>query len=198
MLSNHTLYCTKGNKSYTIRALTVLATNMLSSQDFQNAYKQIAGKLTNYLVAGGTEYGVACDIVQESFMRLWKQREKLTEEDSLSGMVYTIARNLRIDYARRNKRVSYQDELKDDDLTESGVGEQSTQDERARLRRRLQRALAELPADLREAYTLFQISEMSIKEIAKQCGISESLVKVRIYRAKQKLQESLQDIRNDY
>lgn len=131
-------------------------------------------------------------------MRLWKQREKLTEEDSLSGLVYTIARNLRIDYARRNKRVSYQDELKDDDLTESGVGEQSTQDERTRLRRRLQRALAELPADLREAYTLFQISEMSIKEIAKQCGISESLVKVRIYRAKQKLQESLQDIRNDY
>lgn len=171
---------------------------MLSSLDFQNAYKQIAGKLTNYLVAGGTEYNVACDIVQESFMRLWKQREKLTDEDSLSGMVYTIARNLRIDYARRNKRISYQDELKDDDMTESGVGESSTADERARLRRRLQQALAELPADLREAYTLFQISEMSIKEIAKQCGISESLVKVRIYRAKQKLQESLQDLRNDY
>ena len=37
---------------------------------------------------------------------------------------------------------------------------------------------------------------MSIKEIAKQLSISESLVKVRIHRAKEKLADSLSYLKN--
>jgi DNA-directed RNA polymerase specialized sigma24 family protein len=47
---------------------------------------------------------------------------------------------------------------------------------------------------LSEAYTLFQIGELSIKEIAFQTGVSESLVKVRIFRAKERLKELLSDL----
>ena len=63
------------------------------------------------------------------------------------------------------------------------------------LRRRLSAAFAKLPPVLREAYTLFQIGDMSIREIANQTGVSENLVKVRIFRAKEKLKEILADLR---
>ena len=63
------------------------------------------------------------------------------------------------------------------------------------LRERIQAALEQLPPLLREAYTLFQIGELSIREIAHETGASENLVKVRIHRAKQKLQVLLADLR---
>ncbi len=47
---------------------------------------------------------------------------------------------------------------------------------------------------LREAFTLFQVGELSIREIAHETGASENLVKVRIHRAKQKLQVLLADL----
>ena len=64
------------------------------------------------------------------------------------------------------------------------------------IRNCLKKALDELPEELRECYTLFNIGEMSIKEIAKQLSISESLVKVRIHRAKEKLADSLSYLKN--
>ena len=41
---------------------------------------------------------------------------------------------------------------------------------------------------------MFQVGEMSIREIANQTGVSENLVKVRIFRAKEKLREILADL----
>ena len=52
-----------------------------------------------------------------------------------------------------------------------------------------------MPPLLREAFLLFQLGEMSIREIAMQTGASESLVKVRIFRAKEKLQVLLKDLK---
>ena len=65
------------------------------------------------------------------------------------------------------------------------------------LRDRLQKALAQLPPLLREAFTMFQIGELSIREIAHETGASENLVKVRIHRAKEKLQVLLADLKAD-
>jgi RNA polymerase sigma factor (sigma-70 family) len=55
-------------------------------------------------------------------------------------------------------------------------------------RGRIEKALAQIPPLLREAYTLFQIGGLSIREIAHGTGISENLVKVQIHSAKEKLQ----------
>ena len=63
------------------------------------------------------------------------------------------------------------------------------------LRKRLQEAIAQLPENMRTAYTLFQIAKRSIREISELTGASESLVKVRIHRAKGKLQKQLEDLK---
>lgn len=161
--------------------------------DIERLYNSIAPRLTNYLVANGTNYATACDIVQETFVRIWKRRDELMDDDSqISGLAYTIARNLRTDLFRKASHETLQDEIKDEDAgTVSPAELPSDQDY---LRRRVLEALAKLPPLLREAYTLFQIQELSIREIAMRTNASESSVKVRIFRAKEKLRPLLEDL----
>ena len=156
-------------------------------------YNAIAPKLTNYLVANGVEYAQACDIVQETFLRIWKMRETVVDSpEQVSGLAYTIARNLRTDNFRKSSHVTLQGEITDEDA--GSVEPATAPSDTAYLRQRLIKAFAELPPLLREAYTLFQIHELSIHEIAQRTHATESAVKVRIFRAKEKLKVILKDL----
>ena len=162
--------------------------------NIEEIYKTIAPKLTNWLVSTGSTYHEACDLVQNTFLKIWKMRDDLRGDDSdVSGLAFTIARNLRKNLARDDARLTFVDEIKDEDGGSTGPAQSPSDAEY--LRRRLSAAFAKLPPVLRDAYTLFQVGELPIHEIARQTGVSENLVKVRIFRAKQKLQEILSDLR---
>ena len=158
-------------------------------------YNAIAPKLTNYLIANGSDYARACDIVQETFMRIWKMRDTLSDDPAqVSGLAYTIARNYRNDLARKAKHETLQDEIRDEDAGAAPAVAATSDLDRAYLRKRISEALEQVPPLLREADTLFQIMELPIAEIARRTQVSESLVKVRIYRAKEKLRPLLKDL----
>lgn len=160
-------------------------------------YSRIAPKLTNWLVSTGSPYAEACDLVQETFIRIWKMRDDLIDNDSaVSGLAFTTARNLRKNSWRDNRRLSFVEEIPERaagtvDPPELLPFEEEA--ERRRLRGLLEDAFSKLPPMLREAYTLFQIGEHSIREIAAETGVSENLVKVRIHRAKEKLRSILSE-----
>lgn len=161
--------------------------------NIEKLYGEIAPKLTNWLVSTGSSYADACDLVQDVFLKIWKMKDDLRDDESaVSGLAFTIARNLRKNAWRDNSRLKFTDELPEVPVEQEM---QLFDSERATLRKRISDALAQLPPILREAYTLFQIGEMPIKEIAAQTGVTENLVKVRIFRAKQKLRELLADLR---
>ncbi len=161
--------------------------------DIEHLYNTIAPRLTNYLVANGSSHAEACDLVQETFLRIWKMRDSIVDaEDQVSGLAYTIARNLRTDHFRKARREVLQDEIKDADAGTTGPA--AVPSDADYLRQCLVAALAELPPLLREAFTLFQIQELSIREIAQRTNASESSVKVRIFRAKEKLRKVLSDL----
>ena len=163
--------------------------------NIEELYKTIAPKLTNWLVSTGSSYHEACDLVQSTFLKIWKMRDDLHGDNTdVSGLAFTIARNLRKNLARDDARLTFVDEIKDEDGGSTGPAQSPSDAEY--LRRRLSAAFAKLPPILRDAYTLFQVGELPIHEIARQTGVSENLVKVRIFRAKQKLQEILSDLRN--
>ena len=158
--------------------------------NIEKLYTAIAPKLTNWLVASGSDYHEACDLVQSTFLKIWNMRADLHDgEESVSGLAFTIARNLRKNLARDKARLTFVDEIREEDA--GSVGPAELPEEAAAQNE----AFAKLPPILREAYTLFQIGEMSVREISNQTGVSENLVKVRIFRAKEKLQEILSDLR---
>ena len=71
-------------------------------------YNAIAPKLTNWLVATGSPYHEACDLVQNTFLKVWKMKDDLRDNDAaVSGLVFTIARNLRKNLARDNARLTF-------------------------------------------------------------------------------------------
>ena len=162
--------------------------------NIEKLYGEIAPRLTNWLVASGSPYHEACDIVQNAFLKIWKMRDDLHDDaGDISGLAFTIARNLRKNAVRDNARILLVEEVREEDA--GAVGPSASPSDAAYLRQRLVEAFSKLPPILREAYTLFQIGEMSIREIANQTGVSENLVKVRIFRAKEKLREILADLR---
>ena len=163
----------------------------------EELYRTIAPRLTNWLVATGSGYHEACDLVQNTFLKIWKMRDDLRDDESdVSGLAFTIARNLRKNLARDDARISFVEEIRDEDAETTGPARLPS--DAKYLRKRLAEAFAKLPPVLREAYTLFQIAEMSVRDIANQTGVSENLVKVRIFRAKEKLKEILADLHVTY
>ena len=156
-------------------------------------YAAIAPRLTNWLVATGSSYQDACDLVQSVFLKLWKMKDDLRDSDAaISGLAFTMAKNMRKNAIRDNSRLTFKEEITDEDMGSAATAPMPS--DSAYLRRRLNAAFASLPPALREAYTLFQIGELSIAEIAHETGVGESLVKVRIHRAKEKLKEILSDL----
>ncbi|MBE6397686.1 MAG: RNA polymerase sigma factor [Lentisphaerae bacterium] len=157
-------------------------------------YVELAPKLVNWLVATGSTYAQSCDIVQNTFLKIWKMRDALIDDDaSVSGLAFTIARNLRKNEVRDSRHLVFTDSIPEDAGTVNAPA--TTPSDTKYLRERLVAAFARLPPLLREAYTLFQIAEMSISEISRTTNATESLVKVRIHRAKGKLREMLADLK---
>lgn len=165
--------------------------------NIEEHYRRIAPRLTNWLAASGSGYHEACDIVQTTFLKIWKMKDDLRDDaESVSGLAFTIARNLRKNLVRDDSKLTFVEDIKDEDA--GSLGPAPSPSDAAYLRRRLSEAFKNLPPILREAYTLFQIGEMSIRDIAIQTGVSENLVKVRIFRAKEKLRTLLADLRVTY
>ena len=160
--------------------------------EFRQIYEVIAPRLTNYLVGCGASYAEACDLVQETFLRVWKHRDELMDDmEQVRGYVFTVARNCRKNLVRDRARETLAAEIADAGSYETDF---EAKDENAALRKKLIAALAELPPTLREAFTLFQIAELSVREIARQTNETEANVKVRIHRAKEKLRERLKKL----
>ena len=117
--------------------------------NIEEIYKTIAPKLTNWLVSTGSSYHEACDLVQSTFLKIWKMRDDLHGDNTdVSGLAFTIARNLRKNLARDDARLTFVDEIKDEDGGSAGPAQSPSDAEY--LRRRLSAAFAKLPPVLRD------------------------------------------------
>ena len=156
------------------------------------AYCAVGPKVIGYLVATGTDEATACDLLHDAFARIVARGAR--PGDDLCALAFTTARNLRSNRTRDDSRLALV-ECPEDLDTRTTDGRQATvASDLKYLRARLAAALATLPDALRETYTLYQIGERSVREVADLLGIAETLVKVRLYRAKKALRKELSDL----
>lgn len=149
---------------------------MNTFKDFYNRQRQ---RFFAYLVRRAGDYSMACDIMQESFTRLY---EKYPAEHFTPQLLYTIGRNLTFDALRKRKHnpSSLNDVEQPDDGQEHYL---MVRDEY----RRVLAAMRHLEDDERDLLSLVVSSELSYRELAEMTGISEANVKVKIHRARKKL-----------
>jgi RNA polymerase sigma-70 factor (ECF subfamily) len=150
-------------------------------KDFYNRQRQ---KFFAYLIRRAGDYQLACDIMQESFTRLY---EKYTVESVTPQLLYTIGRNLVLDALRKRKSTP----SAIDDGAEPAVDGQEhylmVRDEY----RQVLAAMRHLEDDERDLLSLVVSSELSYREVAEITGLSEANVKVKIHRARKKLRTCL-------
>jgi RNA polymerase sigma factor (sigma-70 family) len=138
----------------------------------------------------------AAELAQETFVRVWQQREKFRDGAAVRPWVFAIAVNLarnRLRWWRRRPAVSLHEWMEtEDDGAElrgerAGTGKLEREERAAAVRD----AVAALPAELREAIVLFEYEGLSQAEIAIALGCTAKAVESRVARAREKLRDAL-------
>ena len=156
---------------------------------FKEFYNQQRRKFLAYLIRRSGDYHLACDIMQESFARLY---EKYTTENFTPQLLYTIGRNLALDSLRQRKNQSFSP-AGNDQTVDSQEHYLMVRDEY----RRVLAAMRHLEDDERDLLALVVSSEMPYRELAQITGTSEANVKVKIHRARKKLRSYLEAGKNE-
>lgn len=159
-----------------------------TKDSFLEVYDRYADDIFRFCVLKVSSREVALDLSQETFMRFWQQLRGGSIVENERALLYTIARNLVIDWYRKRKEQSL------DVLTDAGFefagDDERTVTERAHIREVLD-VVNGLDEPSREALTLRFVEGLSPKDIAALSGETANAVSVRINRALKKVQEHL-------
>ena len=155
------------------------------------------------------------DLLQETFLRVIRHAGDWQPTAKFSTWLYTIARNLCTDQARRmslRKAASLEAPAGPAGSEGGGDGEGTGPRRIDRLdggdrgaevavqnrqaASRIEEAVAELPHDQREVFLMREVMDMSFAEIAAAVGASEPTVKSRMRYALGRLREALEDLRD--
>lgn len=138
------------------------------------------------------------DVTQEVLIRLWRHAPRLDGDPR--AWVMKVARNACVDsLRRRNTRRAYFAEGDDETLGTAPclAPDPQADAEASDFRRRLERALEELPAKYREIVVLREIEGLKYDEIAEVTGRPLNSVKVYLHRGRRLLRDALRATARD-
>lgn len=132
----------------------------------------------------------AKDIFQETFVRFFQSADKERIMTNVPAFLLRIARNLCINAKRKETpSISFEDYM---------YVQQENKNDNDELLSMIKMALEILPDEFREVFVLREYEGLSYSEIAELTNSSLPTVKVRIFRAKQKIREILQPYLADF
>ncbi len=169
---------------------------------FDLLVKRYKEPLLNFVYRFVGEREEAEDIVQETFLRLFKNKHYYREIAKFSTWIYTIAGNLAKTELRRRKRRKllsishFMSSDKDYDIPdEDSNPERDTNT--VITDKIIQQAIDKLSPKFKQVILLRDVQGFSYEEIAEIVGIPLGTVKSRVNRARLKLQEDLQQLMNE-
>ena len=135
---------------------------------------------------------IAEDLVQEAFERFYVKNISFPTMDEAKYWLLRVSKNLALNHIRRNKReiqlVEKVKKLPGETVNFFDSSKAVIEEEE---RRNVREAVNSLPENLRSVIQLKEYSGLDYKAIGKVLGISETNVKVRVHRARKKLEEIL-------
>jgi len=128
-------------------------------------------------------YNDAEDLVQDTFIRLYKYRDRYKPTAKLTTFLYLLARQVRIDMLRKKKR---RNEF-EDKLIEEGLAEEQAAKGGSTQTIDVETALQKLPESMRAVVILNMYQGLKYQEIADVLEIPLGTVKSRMFQALNKL-----------
>jgi RNA polymerase sigma factor (sigma-70 family) len=117
----------------------------------------------------------AQDIVQDTYEKLWIRHQQVNV-DKVKSYIFSTAYHTMIDYIRKDKKMTDVENIEQENY--------SPDNQYSDLAEILDTAVNKLPCDQKNAILLRDYEGYSYKEIGEITGMSESRVKVYIYRAR--------------
>jgi len=148
--------------------------------------EQYQHRLLRYLVHLSGNRELAEDLFQETWIRVLERGHQYDGRHQFSTWLYSVARNLTLDYLRKKSPISLDRLMEDDERTpvepadhRPAAWELVRQREQAE---RINAALVSIPVEYRETVVLRFQEGMSLDEIATVTGAKLGTVKSRLYR----------------
>ncbi len=160
--------------------------------DFRRIYDANYNLLVQVVMHIVYNLEIAEDLTQEAFERFYVKNMTFPSEDDARYWLLRVAKNLALNHVRKNKReIEMVEKVKR--MPSVAVDERDGAKEaiEAESREEVRRAIDSLPENLRMVIQLKEFSGLDYKSISKVLGISETNVKVRVFRARKKLEEAL-------
>ena len=157
--------------------------------NFQNDILPLKDKLFRLALRITMQREEAEDIVQETMIRLWNNREKLEMVDSIEAYAITACRNIAINHvnATRHNVLSIDDTTGREPQTENAYERIYAKESIAQLHA----IMAQLPEKQRTCMQLRDFEGHNYRDIADMTGMTEDQVKVNIFRARQYIKRHL-------
>ncbi|PKM58254.1 MAG: RNA polymerase sigma factor SigZ [Firmicutes bacterium HGW-Firmicutes-3] len=165
----------------------ILKANKMKNIEMDVIWNKFRYELLSFIKAKVNDQHEAEDILQEVFIRIYKNIEQLEDESKLKSWLYKITNNAIIDYYRKRKKTEVQIELLENVLRY----EEEIVTMNDEISTCLKLFLSDLPEKYKVPLEMYEFKEMKHKEISKELDISLSGSKTRIQRAREKLKEAL-------
>ena len=151
---------------------------------FESLFRQHQGCVYRWIVRIVRDPAAAEDLTVETFWRAHRAHAQFLPDGNFSAWLRRIATNLALDHLRRTRtQVALPEEYPADPEPDGVV--------RSETRRAVRQALASLSPKLRIVVQLGLLEEESYRAIADALGISESAVKLRMFRGVRLLRKKL-------
>lgn len=161
-------------------------------RDDYRSYNQLFiryyNRLCLYVFKLTQSYSASEDIVQDLFIRLWMNRNKLEINGSISAYLYQASRNSALNYIRaeNNRRktmesIPFQEETVDESLIEQ-----------VEFSAALYKCIEQLPARSKDVFMKSRFDGMKQQEISDELGVSVKTIKNQIWKSLQYLKACLE------
>jgi RNA polymerase sigma factor (sigma-70 family) len=152
-------------------------------------YKVLAPKMLAVCMRYAKDKDEAQDILQEGFIKMFKNMNNYRGEGSLEGWIRRIMVHSAISRYRKAKSM-----VLVDDFAELNIPVSSSYNDNGLEARDLMNMVQELPATYRSVFNMYAIEGFSHQEIGSKLGMSELLSRTTLHRARTILKEKLNSL----
>ena len=160
----------------------------MNQKEYNQAVDKYSGRLYSFIVRITWNEQNAKDLVQDTFLKLWVNRDKVIS-DKAKSWLFTVAHNLTINFVKKHSR---QDYVSEDYKLERGV----SSDKKFEQKDIIDQCLVQLSEQQRSIVLLRDLEGYNYKEIGEILELNESQVKVYLFRARKKMKGIIKDLSN--
>lgn len=162
-----------------------ISKNEISEEDFKNIYLKHQGmvRAVIYQMAGKSALD---DLVQETFLNIWKSLPLFRQESSLKTWIYKIATNVALEYLRKNRNKTLHENQHSNEDKEMSYTDTELQNKDL-----IEKGLSYLTVDHKAILVLAYLHELTVQEISDILNIPLGTVKSRLHHAKNEFKNAI-------